>query len=308
MKADYFLAAFLSVSLAVGWVGPARAVAAKNALAAGQSNAPSETEIRALADRVIEAQHRDDLALEEYERFEHRVTRTGSDRRVAEDKTYRVVPTGTGTLRMLVKNGTSPVDAASYRKQLRDWEQVLEIACNPQDSREQAAYEKSQKRLQQRNELVETTRRAFRATWGGHETRNGRLLDILVLEPNLDFQPRSTAEDVLIHARAKIWIDDSSGHLVRGEADIIRDVYFGAGFLGKLYRGSHFVLENGEVAPDVWLPSRIQFDFSGRKFLFSFEEHDVTEITRYRRIGPPAHALALVQDELAHGGSLPGDP
>jgi hypothetical protein len=60
-------------------------------------------------------------------------------------------------------------------------------------------------------------------------------------------------------------------------------------------------MEQAEVAPNVWLPIRYQYDFAGRKFLFSFQQHQVIEVTRYRRVGPPAGALAIMKAELASG-------
>jgi hypothetical protein len=239
--------------------------------------------------------------MDEYERIEHHTIVAGTDRHVVEDKTYRVVPTGTGTLRLLIKENGKPVDAEMYRKQLRDWEQVLEIASNPKDARQQAAYAKWQRKMKERRDLVDAARNAFRATWVGHETRDGRLLDVLSLEPNPSFEPHTAAENVLTHARVKIWVDDASANIVHGEAEITRDVYFGIGVIGKLYRGGRFSIDDSEVAKGFWAPTRVQLDYAGRKFVFTFESHEVTETSHYRRIGPPAQALALVRNELSHG-------
>jgi hypothetical protein len=278
--------------------------AAAQAAAAGLS----DSQIHALAERVIAAQHADDVALEEFERIEQHTVYSGSNRHVTEDKFYRVVPTGTGTLKLLFRDNTSPIDPNYYRKQLHDWEQILEIAVNPDDPREQAAYAKWQKKMKERKDLLEAARQAYHVTSSGQEMRYGRLCDVLALDPNPSFVPHSIAENVLAGSRAKIWIDDASGQIVHGEAEIIRDVSFGAGILGKLYRGGRFSLDSSEVSPGIWAPYRVQFDFSVRKFLFTFETHEVTQTSHYRRVGPPAHALATVREELAHGAPVPADP
>ena len=277
---------------------------AQSAAAAGLS----EAQIHALAERVIAAQHADDVALEEFERIEQHTIYSGANRRVTEDKFYRVVPTGTGTLKLLFKDNSAPLDPNFYRKQLHDWEQVLEIAVNENDPREQAAYAKWQRKMKERKDLLEAARQAFHVSSSGQETRNGRLCDVLSLEPNPSFVPRSIAENVLTGTKAKIWIDDATGQIVHGEADIIHDISFGAGILGKLYRGGHFSLDSSEVSPGIWAPARVQFDFSVRKFLFTFETHEVTQTSRYQRVGRPAQALAAVREELAHGSPVPADP
>src|SRR5471030_521455 len=65
-----------------------------------QSQPPSDAEIHERTEKLIQNQHRDDAAIDEYERIEHHVDRTaGANPRVLEDKLYRVVPTGTGSLK-----------------------------------------------------------------------------------------------------------------------------------------------------------------------------------------------------------------
>jgi len=295
-------ASIVSAALVCLAVAPAPA---SNAHLAGaeQSAAPSGAELKALGDRIINALHNNDTAMDEYERIEHHAMVSGSDRHVVDDKTFRVVPTGTGTLRLLVKENGKPVDAEIYQKQLRDWEQVLEIAVNPKDSRQQAAYGKWQKKMKERRDAVEAARQAFHTTWAGRETRNGRSVAVLALEPNPSYVAQTMLENVLTHTRMKIWVDEASGNIVHADAEIIRDVPFGGGLLGKLYRGARFSIDTAEIAHGFWAPTRVQYDYTGRKFLFVFEAHEVTETTRYRRDGPPAQALALVRDELAHGAA-----
>jgi hypothetical protein len=186
---------------------------------------------------------------------------------------------------------------------LRDWEQVLEIDINPKDSRQQAAYGKWQKKMKERRDAVEAARQAFHTTWEGRETRNGRTAAVLALEPNPSYVAQTMLENVLTHTRIKIWVDEVSGNIVHADAEIIRDVPFGGGLLGKLYRGARFSIDTAEIAHGFWAPTRVQYDYTGRKFLFVFEAHEITETTRYRRDGPPAQALALVRDELAHGAA-----
>jgi hypothetical protein len=276
---------------------------------ASQENPLSDDEIAALADRAIANQHRDDTAGKQCEHVEHQVLRSNAtDGRTIEDRTYRVVPTGTGTLKLLLKLDGHAVDPNTYRKQLLDWQQVLQIGSNPSDPRVKTALARSAKREQDRKDLVDAAREAFRAKWLGRETRDGRAYEILQLEPKPGFQPHNLAQELMMHVRVKAWIDQQSGQLTRGEAEIVRDIAFGGGFFGKVYRGGHFTIEQSEVAPGVWQPTRYQYDYMGRKFLFAFETHEYTELSHYRHVGPPAEALQIVRSELQSGQSFPSDP
>ncbi len=298
----------LIVALAVA--GLAGNGAAQNAAtqSAGEG-VPSLEEIRALADRAIANQHSDDAALESYELVERRIVRSSPKSQSSiEDKTHRVVPTGTGTLKLFLKDHDRPVDAETYRQELQAWEGALSAAVHPDDPGIRALLAKQQKKRKERADLVDAARQAFHATWLGRESRDGRVLDKLALQPNPQFQPKSNSAEMLTHARATIWIDEQTGHLARAEADIIRDISFGAGILGKVYRGGHFSLEQTEVAPGVWFPTRYQYDFAGRKFLFSFEVHQVIEDSHYRRLGSPSQALEVARHDLANFHDFSGDP
>lgn len=263
--------------------------------------APSREELRALVDRVIASQHRNDAALEQYERTERRQLRkSGQGAAPADDRTFRVVPTGTGILRVQVEENGQPVDAQVYRRQLRELEHTLASALDANQPRQKQAAAKFAKRQRERAEMVDAVRDAFQLTWLGRETRNGRALAKLALDPNPNYKPASRNTSLFLRVRATIWVDEAAGQLARVEAELIRDIRFGGGVIAKVYRGGRFVLEQAEVAPGAWLPTRYDYNFEGRKFLFGFELHELTEASHYRRLGPPAEALLAIRRELSN--------
>lgn len=275
----------------------------------GPAPGPSNAEIEVRSLKLLENQHRNDEALEQYERVERHVDRTGgATPKVLEDKTYRVVSTGTGTSKLLLKENDKPADPTEYHRELLAWRDLLEIMLKPEDPKAKIAYAKWQKKKADRKELVDAARDAFLTKWAGQEMRNGRVCDVFDLDPNPNFHPHSIIQDALTHVTAKIWVDREANQLSRGEAHVMRDISFGGGILGKLYRGGVFSLEQTEVAPGIWLPTRYQYDFMGRKFLFTFEEHQYIEVGQYHHDGSPKQALALVQNEIATGKSAYGDP
>jgi len=311
MNSRRFAIPMLAVTLTAAGL---RIDAARNlpqAQPAGQTNAqpPSEAEIHDRAVKLAQNQHNNDNALELYERIEHQVDRTGgASPRVLGDKVYRVVPHGAGTVKLLLKSDGKPVDPADYQRQLLAWRDLLELALKPDDSRFKAASAKWEKKKHDRAELVDGARDAFVTKWLGQEMRNGRLCDVLELDPNPKYRPHSMFQDALTRVTAKAWVDHETNQLARGEAHITRDISFGGGILGKLYRGGVFSLEQAEVAPGIWLAVRYQYDFTARKFLFPFEEHQYIEVSRYRRLGPPKQALEIVRNELATGKGASADP
>ncbi len=115
---------------------------------------PSDAEIAERAQKLVANQHRDDEALKEFERIERHTDLTaGPNPRMIEDKLFRIVPTGSGTLRILLKENGTATDPAEYRRHLQAWQDVLELMLRTNDPRTQTAYEKYDRRNHQRAEL-----------------------------------------------------------------------------------------------------------------------------------------------------------
>jgi hypothetical protein len=279
------------------------------ARAGANAQAPSDEEIRARTKTLLAHQHADDEALELYERVERHIDRTGgTSPRTLDDKTYRIVPTGAGNQKILLREEGKPADSAAYARQMHVLEQELEMMTNADDPRAKTADAKFQKRMRERAAFVDAASDAYTVKWVGRENRNGRDCDVFALDPNPKFQPRSMFQEIFAHTTAKLWVDRAANQIVHAEATVTSDVGFGGGVLGKLYRGSVVGLDQGEIAPGIWLPLRYQYDYAGRKFLFSFDQHQVIEVGHYRRIGTPKQALPVVQNELSSGKTFSEDP
>lgn len=284
------------------------AQAARPRFGAG-AQAPSEEEIRARTKTLLANQHADDEALELYDREEHQTERTGgANPRTISDKVYRIIPTGVGNGKILLRAEGKPTDPAVYVRQLHTLEELLETMANPDDPRAKTASAKFQKRMRERAQFVDAASEAYKVKWTGRENRNGRDCDIFELDPNPKFQPRSMFQEAFAHTTAKLWVDRTAQQIVHAEANVTSDVSFGGGILGKLYRGSVVSLDQAEIAPGIWLPTRYQYDYAGRKFLFTFDQHQVIEVSHYRRIGPSKEALQMVQNELSSGKTYSEDP
>ena len=285
-------------------------VGTQSSPSAGTSAQPlTDDELRVRTQKLLANQHSDDEALELYDRVERHIDRTGgANPRTIDDKTYRVVPTGMGNTKILLHEEGKPTDASAYARQLQTLEDVLQTMANPDDAKAKAAYAKFQKRMHERAQFVDAASEAYTAKWMERENWNGHDCDVIELDPNPKFQPHSMFQDAFAHTTAKLWVDRQAIQIVHGEAHVTSDISFGGGILGKLYRGSLVSMDQAEIAPGIWLPTHYQYDFAGRKFLFSFDQHQVIDVTRYRRIGPPKEALQIVQGELSSGKTFSEDP
>ncbi len=246
--------------------------------------APSPEQIHSLIMRAIDNQHRDDRALQEFERTEHTVTRKGENSEVTTDITERIVPSSTGNIKLKTTENGAPVPPETYRRELEAAVAALSLATNPND-RYREDLTKFQKRRHDHDELVDAATKAFLVTWSGQETRTDSsgthtFLKFL-LDPNPDYQPINRFAAIFQHCHAVLWVDESQAQFARLEADISTDIPFAGGIAGKVYRGGHIAMVQEEVAPGIWLPTLYHYNVDGRKFVMAFGIHEHTKIAKF---------------------------
>ena len=251
-----------------------------------------------LLDGVIANQKKDEAALDLYERIERLETRKNPNDPVPSSvKIARVIPSGTGMDKIPVNAEGHPEDAEAYRARLESLERALALIVNNNRS-QRDALEKYAKKRKDRNDLIDAARNAFNFTFVAREPRGGRLLLKYEMTPNPAFKPNSRLTSIFTKVHGYVWIDEAARELARIEGDVTEDISI-ALFLGKIYKGSHFMQERYEVLPGLWLPTFSQYDFDGRKFFSGFSIHERAFYSNYRYIGPPKEAIEAIRKELA---------
>jgi len=269
-----------------------------------RNDAPLTPEqVREVVGRAIANQHSDDSALEEYDRTERVIERGQRKDGAASDTTARVVPGGIGDLRVELDRDGIPADSASLKREWEEVENALAARCNADDPLVKQAYLRTERRNREHAEMVDAIGKAFRFEWAGRTTRDGRAMIKLAFEPDPAYKSSSRIASVYAHSHGMVWVDESSGHVARAEVELREDVSFGAGLIAKVYRGSRITLEQSEVAPGVWFPTRESYDIEGRKFLFPASWRGQIEASGYRRLGPPPRALELIRRERGETAS-----
>ena len=252
-----------------------------------------------LFSRIIANQKKGDAALDLYERIERVESRKNpSDPAPASVKIARVIPSGTGMFRIPMGDDGKPGDSAAYRADLERLARSLAQLVNEARS-QRDGLAKYAKRKKDRDDLIDATHNAFLFTLIATEPRGNRTLSKYEMDPNPAFKPTTRFTAIFPKVHGFIWVDEASCELARIEGEVTDDISVGL-FLGKVYKGSHFMQERYEFRPGLWLVSFSQYDFDGRKIFSSFSVHERTFYTNYRYIGPPKEALAAIRQELGH--------
>jgi hypothetical protein len=233
-----------------------------------------------------------------YERIERSETRKeAGDPQPIKVEVSRVVPAGTGLDHIPLGPDDRPLDPAAYRAEMEKLLKSMEWAAKSGHDQD-VAYAKVEKKIRQRDDMIDALHSAFIFTFLGRENRGGLALLKYRMVPNPSFKPASRATAMFCKIKGDVWIDEASSQLVRVEGQVFQDISFGF-FLAKIYKGSHFAQERREVAPGLWLPTFTEYDFDGRKFFSGFSIHEKTFYSHYRRVGPPSEALPVIRAEVA---------
>ncbi len=194
----------------------------------------------------------------------HRQTPKGS-------QTHIYVETNQALAGMLVAVNDQPLSA---QQQQAENDHLSGLTNNPDQLRRKAAREKEDEDRTLR--IVKALPDAFTYEYAGTENSApglGEADDPLVkleFKPNPDYNPPTHVEQVLKGMRGELLIDSKTNRLARINGTLFQEVTFGWGILGRLNRGGHFVVQQGDLGlgDGAWGITRMNLNMSGKILMF----------------------------------------
>ncbi|HEY7789223.1 MAG TPA: hypothetical protein VIC33_01805 [Vicinamibacterales bacterium] len=211
--------------------------------------------------------------------------------------TEEVIETASWLVAREVEKNGHPLSADEQRKEDN---QLRKLLTDPDERKklEDDAHD-SEDRTRR---IVQALPHAFIYQCAGTDTSDTGQPEIhLTFKPNPDYDPPSRDLKVLTGMEGNLLIDPTVKRLVRVEARLVRDVDFGWGIFGRLYRGGHFIVEQRAVGDARWAITTLDLHFDGRVFLFKgLHINSVTTTTDFRHIPNNVtleHAVRLLLKE-----------
>jgi hypothetical protein len=128
---------------------------------------------------------------------------------------------------------------------------------------------------------------------------NGHKFSTFKFTPRSAFDPPSREIAVFTGMQGNLVLDETDLRLVKVDGTLFKDVNFGWGILGRLYKGGRFLIEKSEITPDHWDSSRTFLHFDGKALLFkSIHVDDDETDSDYQPVPPMTAGQAL--DYLTH--------
>lgn len=174
--------------------------------------------------------------------------------------TREVIETPQGGLSSTIAINGQPLTPEQRAKE----NQKLEKFANDPEARRKK--QESSKEDDQRDELMLTSLPdAFLYTYAGTQPGpNGDELVHLTFKPNPNFNPPNHETRVYQGMQGDMLIDRQAARIAKIDGTLFKDVDFGWGILGRLYKGGKFYIEQRDVGGGRWETVRQILDFSGK--------------------------------------------
>jgi hypothetical protein len=177
-------------------------------------------------------------------------------------QTERLVDTPQGTVSRVVLIDGKPLTPEQQRAE----DQRIHNMMDPAQMR---------RKLKERQEDDEHTRKLLSAIpdafdfqfLGSYIGPNGHKFTRLAFTPRPGFNPPSRESAVFTGMRGTMLVDETTRRIAQIDGMLFKEVNFGWGILGKLYKGGRFFIEKSEVTPTHWETTRTILHFDGKILL-----------------------------------------
>jgi hypothetical protein len=114
----------------------------------------------------------------------------------------------------------------------------------------------SERRRRRQHEPMKELPDAFDFRLAGEESLASGAVWVIDATPKPGYQPKLRSAKYFPKVKARLWIDKNDYHWAKVEAETLDTISFG-GFLIRLAKGTHLVVEQAHVNQEVWLPKSV---------------------------------------------------
>jgi len=207
-------------------------------------------------------------------------------------RVQQIVQTTQGSIaKTLLLDGKPPADDVRQAEE----QKIQKLIADPEEQKRRQKREKEDESRAQI--MVRALPNAFLYQEIG---RDGDTIK-LRFRPDPAYEPQSREESIYTGMAGELWLNLPQQRLRKIDAHLMRDVDFGWGILGRLYKGGSFMVEQEQVDGSHWDTTVLKLDLRGKALLFKSLVYDEQEFeTEFRRL-PDRVSLSEGFDILKKG-------
>ncbi len=194
--------------------------------------------------------------------------------------------------RRLVARNDQPL--SSEEQKIEEEKQRWAVEQRRMETAEQRAHRVTEyeHRQDRQRQPVKEVADAFDFKLLGEQQFGGRTVYRIDGTPKPGFKPKSQFAALFPKVKLRLWIDKDEYQAARVEMEVLDSISFG-GFLVRLGRGSHLLIEQMRMPDGAWLPRQFSLTAAARILLVKGlnREMDFT-FSDYKKITPPADIVA----------------
>lgn len=207
--------------------------------------------------------------------------------------TYIVVDTDTGSVKKKVQQNGKPLDAAALNEEMR---RIDSFVRDPsQQAKKQKDSEQDDKRAQNMLRMLPD---AFLWTIKSDTPED----TTLAFTPDPDFSAPSMEARVFAAMAGEIVVTKQAHRMQSIKGQLVHDVKFAFGLLGKMEQGGTFNVERREIGPGIWQITESHIHINGHVLVFHNISEQEDEVKSDFRPMPPTTTLEqaanLLRSEL----------
>jgi hypothetical protein len=204
-------------------------------------------------------------------------------------KTYEVLMIEGSPYRRLIALDDKPLSVGDQAEEDRKMMAEIEKRQHESAHEEKKRKAKYLRDRQREQDMIREMINAFEFRLAGEETVDGHDCWVLDTSPKPGYAPPDREARVLLGMTGRLWIDKIQNQWVKAKAEVVKPVSF-YGFLAKVGPGTHFLLEQEQVANNLWLPKH--FSMQVNALALGFINEDSRDDETYRDYKPMSQSLA----------------
>jgi hypothetical protein len=190
------------------------------------------------------------------------------------------------TYRRLIEVDGKPRDPAElakddHRRQKHVLDQLDRRRREDAATREQRLQQEA-KEHHQDEETLDDILRVYQFTLVERQMLDGHPVIVIDFVPRPNAAPKTSDGKDMTKVKGRAWISEDDYQIVRVSVEVLKD-FSVAWLIGRLYAGTTASYERRKVNNEIWLPSRLRINASGRAFIRKFHLDTVTEYSDYRK-------------------------
>ncbi len=240
--------------------------------------------------RAIEINQQDWNEAAHYDYYER-------ERDGATSKTYHVIMLYDSPYSRLVAVNDQPLSAEEEAKAQERFANIAAERQNESPEGRERRVARYRKERERDRVLMTEIARALDFTLAGREIWHGREVYVLKGTPHPGYRPPTEEGKALTGMQGTLWIDATTFHWVKAEAEVVRPVWI-AGFVARVQPGTHFVLEQMPVGDGLWAPQHYAMQAHAKVlFVYSYKSQEESTYFDYQKRGTERAHMAIDQQQ-----------